>query len=555
MNAQTETAMETIELATDVLVLGGGLTGLKAAMEIAAQGYKVLLAEETADLGVGREVRPLAGYSAKERRQLDALLAMAENNSKIELLADTAFNGAAGIPGDFRIWLYQADELLERKVGAIVVASELRLHPLAEGYGLSLGENVISQSQLEELLADDPNALKGKTVAFGVGFAQAGNPLTMERVFRSAIDLEEIEACTAYIFAGDLKVAAGGLERIYLEGRDKGAIYVKLQEPPQFTAEGGGLKVAYFDQVIRQDVELAPDLIVVEEAIETDALNADLAELLQVDVGPAGFLQTENVHRYPVGSNREGIYVIGGSRAPQGLDLAFVDAQAVALEIKALLGDGTVAAPEGKAVVEIGKCTFCLTCYRCCPHGAIYWDADNKPIVSPVACQACGICASECPMDAIQVGGFADAAMQTRIKTAVAAAPAEAAVSAPKIVAFCCQNSAVEAGEMAELFQMRLPQGLQVVQVPCAGKVDLDYILSAFAEGADGVVVMACHTDNCKSERGNTYASWRVADAKEKLRAVGLAPERLAFATLAANMGSDFAAIVNDMENTLQAMA
>ena len=67
MNAQTETAMETIELATDVLVLGGGLTGLKAAVEIAAQGYHVMVAEETADMGLGREVRPLAGYSADEK--------------------------------------------------------------------------------------------------------------------------------------------------------------------------------------------------------------------------------------------------------------------------------------------------------------------------------------------------------------------------------------------------------------------------------------------------------------------------------------------------------
>jgi heterodisulfide reductase subunit A-like polyferredoxin/coenzyme F420-reducing hydrogenase delta subunit len=549
MKAETEAAMETIELATEVLVLGGGLTGLKAAVEIAAQGYKVILAEETADMGIHRENRPLDGFSGEEQTRLATLLEVAQKDPRIEVLEDAAFNGAAGIPGDFRIWLYLADELLERRVGAIVVASELTLTPLAADYGLSLNENVISQSQLEEILAENPTALRGKTVAFGVGFAQNGNPLTMERVFRSAIALEEIGTCTAYIFAGDLKVAANGLERIYLEGRDKGAIYVKLQEAPRFNAEGDALRVAYFDQIIRQEVELAPDLIVVEEAIAADALNADLAGLLQIDVGPAGFLQTENVHRYPVGSNREGIYLIGGSRAVQGLDLAFVDAQAVALEIKALLGDGRVAAPEGKAQVDAGKCTFCLTCYRCCPHGAIYWDADNKPIVSAVACQACGICASECPMDAIQVGEFADAAIQARIKTAVAA-PAEA----PTIVAFCCQNSAAEAYDMAKLFGMELPQGLQVVQVPCAGKVDTDYLLSAFAEGADGVVVMACHTNNCKSERGNTYAGWRVADAKAKLEAIGLAPERLAFATLAANMGNEFAATVNAMESALKDM-
>jgi coenzyme F420-reducing hydrogenase delta subunit len=63
---------------------------------------------------------------------------------------------------------------------------------------------------------------------------------------------------------------------------------------------------------------------------------------------------------------------------------------------------------------------------------------------------------------------------------------------------------------------------------------------------------MACHTGNCKSESGNTYAKWRVNDAYRKLEQIGIPKDRLEFATLAANMSSDFARIVIDMENRIR---
>ena len=187
----------------------------------------------------------------------------------------------------------------------------------------------------------------------------------------------------------------------------------------------------------------------------------------------------------------------------------------------------------------------CLTCYRCCPHGAIYWD--NRAIISPVACQGCGICASECPMDAIQLGDFKDEDMLNAVKE-----NAVAKDDGPSIVAFCCQNSAFEAAEMAAEFKMPLPAGLRMIKVPCAGKIDIDFIMNAFVEGADGVMVMACHAGNCKSDQGNTYAEWRVADAKRMMTETGFETERLKFVTLASNMGSDFSSIALDMEKTLK---
>ncbi len=545
MTDQTNTELKTIEVTQAVLVLGGGLVGLETARVIADKGYSVVIAESGETLGSAAETLPLVGM---DQGQLDASMELAKASKQIEVFSSTQFAGAAGMPGNFKVWLATQKEVTEKQVGAIVVAGKVDIQPLNAAYGLALNDGVLSQSQLEQRLAKDASSLSGKTVAFMVGLAQPGNPVNMERVFRSALALSELDDCSVYVYVGDLKVASDQLERIYMQTRDKGTLYFKLQQMPAITQQNGNLTITYADPVIRQDVELNPDMIVVEEAISAGNDNEELAEMLRIELGAGGFMQTDNVHRYPVATNREGIFVVGGGAEAKKLSGAWMDAENAALRVSELLGTGSRQVST-ETTLDTGKCVFCLTCYRCCPHGAIYWENESNTIIDPVACQGCGICASECPQEAIQIGGFTDAQMKTRIETAGAQK-----TKAPAIVAFCCQNSALEAGQMAQEFKMTLPEGLKIVQVPCAGKVDLDYILSAFVEGADGVLVLACHPGNCKSERGNTYAGWRVQDAQRMLAEIGMDQRQLRFATLAANMGSDFARIVSEMEADLKAM-
>ena len=544
---QANTDMQKIETASNVLVLGGGLTGIRTADAIAAQGYSVLLVESGEAVGLAAESRPLNGYSQAEKDTLDKLVEQVRASGNIEVLEQTTMTGATGVAGDFQVSLTGKADQVKKHVGAIVVASEFIREPLNAAYGLDIGGAVITQSDLEQSLASETQKFANKIVAFVVGFGQSGNPLVMERVLRSALELAQVEGSTVYVYVNDLKVAAEQLERLYLQTRDKGVLFFKLSQAPAIEPLEGGVSITYHDPVILRDISVQADILVIEEAIKADCANAQLADMLRLDPGSEGFLQTDNVHRFPVATNREGIFVVGGSRQVNSLGQALMDAENAALQIRELLGDGTRLVPANKAVLDTGKCTFCLTCYRCCPHGAIYWDAANKPVISLLACQGCGICASECPMDAIQIGEFSDSMIHEQVQSRMADKG-----KALKIVAFCCQNSAMEAAQMAHDFGITLPDGLRLVQVPCAGKIDMDYILNAFVEGADGVLVMACHPGNCKSERGNTYAQWRVNDAQRKLSEAGLDKTRLRFATLASNMARDFARIVAEFETLLR---
>ncbi|MCP4116801.1 MAG: hydrogenase iron-sulfur subunit [Desulfobacteraceae bacterium] len=511
MMAET-TNMIDVTINKDVLVIGSGAPGVEAAEAVAGKGYKVVL--------------------------VDGAEGPSSVSGDIEVMANTRVESLAGLTGDFRTCLANGSGSSERTFGAIVVAPRYGLTPLNEAYGLALDDKVVSMTRMEELL-DDPafkeNLAQGeKTVAFLSGFGQEGDPAATGRVLEAALAVQQLGNSRAYIYANNVKVGARGLERLFTQGRNEGVVCFKPLEKPAIE-QGGTLKIVINDPVVREDVVLEPDYIVVEEQVVPGRENLDLAETLRIDTDLDGFIPSNNVHRFPANSNREGIFV-----ACQPADAANV-----ALRVADLLVDGVWTVAKNAAVVDENKCAICLTCYRCCPHGAIFWE-NGVAAISPVACQGCGICASECPMDAIQIGDFTDDSLKADIEGAV-----ESISDTPSIVAFCCQNSAFEAGEAAKAFDAELPKGFRMVEVPCAGKVDVEFIMKAFVEGADGVMVAACHEGNCKAERGNTFAKWRVAEVQKRLEDMGLNKDRLIFTTVASNMAEEFSVKIREFAKQL----
>jgi len=537
---------EEIGMNTSVLVVGGGWTGIKAACELADGGYRAILVDDSPSLAGGASFDHFVSSSGD---RLSTLLDSLPAHEAVETLLSTKLVSLMGVPGDFRIRLQQQEEVLERSVGAVVVALEAEPVSLTGEYGLEGAANVLSHSDMEAVLAaprEDGTWLGDgfKDVVFLVGLHEEENPLVMERTIRSALAIQVRDDCQATVLVNNVKLAQDALESLYKRSRETGVLYFKLRERPQITQNGSNLRIDFLDTVLHRHVALAPHVLVVEEAFRPHGDAPRVAQVLGIDTDAEGFLQPDNVHFWPIRTNREGIYVIGSARRPCHLMDAWTDVENTVLKIRQLLGKGKKRVPVGKVKVHRGKCTLCLTCVRVCPHNAISWD--NRAVISEVACQGCGICASECPMDAIQLLDFSDDQIEAQIADAM-----DKEVAGPRMVAFCCQNSAYEAAQMARVFQMPVPDGLQMIKVPCAGKVDVDYILKAFRAGAEGVLVLACHKDNCKSQRGNTFAGWRVEDGRRLLSEIGLEEERLGFATLASNMPVEFVRITKQMEDKL----
>jgi coenzyme F420-reducing hydrogenase delta subunit len=167
----------------------------------------------------------------------------------------------------------------------------------------------------------------------------------------------------------------------------------------------------------------------------------------------------------------------------------------------------------------------------------------------PDACEGCGICFAECPRGAISLNLPDNRNAANEIRRA-----AGILKSSPFIIAFCCNRSAVRAKELAICMGYSLPENLKVVEVPCSGYVSMEYILSAFQNNAEGVLVLTCHAGNCHSEEGNIFARNRVEQLKDAFSHMNFEKERLEIKTLASNMGYEFAQIVCNFENTLKTL-
>jgi len=121
----------------------------------------------------------------------------------------------------------------------------------------------------------------------------------------------------------------------------------------------------------------------------------------------------------------------------------------------------------------------------------------------------------------------------------------------PLILAFCCHYCAYAAADLAGSMRLQYPSNVSVLRLPCTGKIEVDYILTAFERGVDGVMVAGCLEGGCHFVEGNLRARKRVERAKQLLTEIGLEPERLEMFNLSSAEGTRFAEIVTTMSRRL----
>lgn len=124
----------------------------------------------------------------------------------------------------------------------------------------------------------------------------------------------------------------------------------------------------------------------------------------------------------------------------------------------------------------------------------------------------------------------------------------------PEITAFTCIYCASMAGDTAGAERITYPANVKVIRLPCTGKVDAEYIMKAFEQGADGVYVIACAIGNCHHEVGNVRATKRVEYAKKLLDDIGLGRDRLGIYYVSAGQGYAFADAARQMTARVRRM-
>ena len=425
-----------LPLKPEVLILGGGITGISIAQELSHSGIHVFLVEKGKCLG-GKAEELRWFYNRREEAEswLEEKVIQVSGTSNISILTQSVLKRLDGHLGRFQAKLVDSDgKETILSPSAMVVATGFT--SFKETKGIYSHRKVITLSQMEKLPWKTNKGFiewdgkKVETVVYLLDQVNEDIKIDSINAIKQSLVLQENFGCQVAILCKDVKVAADGMERLYRKAREKGVLFFKYEDPPKLSIVNGQIQVDVKDTAPIQKKDPWPisilcDLMIVSEAFVPTPETKSLSGLLKIHPGNRGFLMEDNPQLLRSRSNRRGIFVAGACRFPQEISESLIEARAVAQEVKTFLSKGTYTYDLAVAEVDPKKCAVCYTCPRLCPHSAISVEkygerniymtsgtgGDTKwgaAKVDPASCYGCGICVAECPAKAITLHHLTD---------------------------------------------------------------------------------------------------------------------------------------------------
>jgi len=527
----------------EVLVVGGGFSAINAALQLSRVGLRTTLLEKEAVLGAGPgKLESFCGFDPS------SMISAVEGDKNIEVLSSAQMTAVEGKMGDFRVTIREGGKEILRNYGAIALATGYQTE-LALDSGMKSGPNIVSQEQFCGMLRNPGLEREPKSIGFMFDFSDENSRFPTLATLHNALEAKRKWGSEVYVFYKSVKVDSEGVEKLYQEARECGVVFLKSEVPPRITVENGQVKIEGRDVFLGEDITLACDVLVAEELYLPVEGSENLSSLLSIRRDSRGFFQDENVHLYPVSSERKGIFFIGGCRGDLDLGRVLTDISSVVMNVHGLLSSGKTLTDVERVKADPQKCVACLTCIRVCPHRAIQLvrTDHSKEVagISDLACYACGICAGICPAKAIRFQGYRDEEVIAQIE-------AMGASLNGRNVAFCCQHSAYPAADLAGKLRLHYPENLRIIRVPCAGQVDVFHILKAFEKGAAGVLVMGCEDGACHHITGNIRAKERVKYCNMLLKEAKIDGRPVVMFNLSPNAPHKFVRAVNEVAKTIK---
>ncbi len=401
------------------LVIGGGLSGMTAALSIARQGFEVFLVERQAELGGNlRHVLITGGRGEKPQELLDGMISAVVSEPRIKLFRRSEVISLSGYAGQFRTILRQADgSQLDLQHGTIVVATGARgITPTEYLYGEHA--RVLTQVDLEGCLvqSDFMEGLIGRTVVMiqCVGSRDVSHPycsrICCTQALKNALFIRrQVPDSRVVILYRDLR-SYGFREEFYRQAREASVIFLEYDETAKPTVNPGdqdNLQVEVLVQPEERAVTLSADWLVLSAGIEPQPDNEALAQLLKVPLNEDGFFLEAHVKLRPVDFAAQGIYLAGLCHSPRCIEESITQAQSAAIRAVALLSKQQLQATPIVASVNPKLCAACGICVDVCPYGArVLEPGMTHAEVIEVLCQGCGACVAACPNKASQQKGF-----------------------------------------------------------------------------------------------------------------------------------------------------
>ncbi len=592
-----------------ILVVGGGVTGLTAALAAAETGYEVVLVEKNNQLGgwaakMWKRVPFKQPYAEPQETGLVELVAKVSSHSRITVYLNSTVAETSGAPGRFNIKVAQeSGSVTTEEVGAIVQASGFSSYDINKLPELGGGKstNVVDQAGLEALACkamDTPlKRADGKEIKSVVFIQCAGQ--------RNEANPDHLPYCSGHCCATSVKQAMyfknanpdvntvvlytdlrmpGMGEDFYRSAQDKGVIFTKGKASRVDTA-GDACKVVFRDLILDEDAVIDAELVVLatgqvpNAGVDLEAWNPLVTaaesgseegkqkkvEMQKISVLNLNYRQGPDVPQlkhgfndshficFPYETRRTGIYAAGSVRRPMDMLQATEDATGAALKaIQAVenASIGRAAHPRSGDLsfpsVRLEGCTQCKRCTVECPFGAIDEDEKRFPVFNESRCRRCGTCMGACPVRVISFENYSVDTVGNQIK---AVDMPDEFSERPRILILACENDAYPALDMAGLQHHVYSAFVRAIPVRCLGSVNTIWITDALNSGFDGVMMMGCkHGENyqCHFVKGSELANYRMSKIDDTLKQLGLETERVATYEVAITDNARVAKLINE---------
>ncbi|MBW1992002.1 MAG: FAD-dependent oxidoreductase [Deltaproteobacteria bacterium] len=527
-----------------ILVVGGGVTGLTAALEAANNGYQVVLVEKEAQLGgyaakLYKATPSSYPYTSLQDPPVHALIAEVQAHPLIRVLTNTTIVQSEGEPGllDVTVNTNGTEETI--RIGSVVLATGFRPYDATKlshlGYGLS--PDVVTNFEFEEL------AKKGKIVRpsdgkapESVAFIQCAGSRDPEHLpycsdfccltsLKQALYVRQSNPeATAMILYKDIRTP-GQTELFYKEVQsDPGVMLTKAEVTGVELAPGAKLRVKAKDTLLGANVAFEADMVVLATGLVPTTLDDPILNLTYRQ-GP-GLPETENV------------------RQPMTIPLAMEDARGAAMKaIQALEHVAAGVAVHPRAWDEtfpdpfMQRCTQCKRCTEECPFGAIDEDEKGTPYFKINRCRRCGTCMGACPERIINFNDFSVDIIGSMLKSLdVPEIEDEDDPEAPfRFIGLVCENDAYPALDAAGWHRLRLNPYIRFIPLRCLGSFNLVWVSDALSRGIDGMILLACKSGEdyqCHFAKGSELAEYRLSKLSETLDKLGLEADRVQLVTV-----------------------
>jgi heterodisulfide reductase subunit A len=434
----------TVETVPRVLVIGGGVAGMRAAVGLADLGLEVVLIERAPRLGgwVARlgTTYPHGADGGDLVLRLDTEIRRRE---AITVLTGAELVAKSGTYGDYQVTIRTEAEPITFSVGQIIVTTGFDSYePKAGEFGYGI-PGVVTLPEFTSLLkeSEGPITHEGRPVRtiayiYCVGSRGEQHPYCSRfccsaAVHSALLAADRGEEIRQYHLYRDLRTY-GKNEAMLTESRRRGSLYLKFadDQPPSVSRDGDGLRVTVRDQLTAgEEVTVAADLVVLVTGMVARK-NPELIGTLKLPIGGDGFFNEIHPKLRPVETVVDGVLIAGTCQAPKSVAESVASGLAAVTQAAAVLKRGVAELDPQVAVVNASACTGCGVCVDACPFGAITLVAADgagaeagtaraagarTAVIDVTGCKGCGGCAPVCTADAIDLRGYTDAQVRAMI--------------------------------------------------------------------------------------------------------------------------------------------